>query len=47
MWKEYPKFKAQYIRTFDKIIAIRKEQNMKCTWKDGTDMFNQWQESNK
>lgn len=47
MWKEYPKFKAQYIRTFDKIIAIRKEQDMKCTWKDGTDMFNQWQESNK
>lgn len=44
MWEEYPKFKEQYIRTFDKIIKIRKEQGMNCSWVDGEDMFNQWQE---
>jgi phosphoadenosine phosphosulfate reductase len=44
MWEEYPKFKEQYIRTFDKIIKIRKEKGMSCSWKNGQEMFEQWQE---
>lgn len=43
MMKEYPKFKAQFVREFDKIIILRKEKGLKCTWKDGEDMFKQWQ----
>lgn len=38
----YPKYKAQYIRTFDKVVKNRKAKGMKCTWETGEDVMNWW-----
>lgn len=38
----YPKYKAQYIRTFDKVVKNRKAKGMKCTWETGEDLMNWW-----
>lgn len=38
----WPKYAEAYRRTFDRVIAIRKERDMRCTWSDGADMFNWW-----
>lgn len=38
----YPKYKAQYIRTFDKMVRIRKEKEQKCTWTDGQSVYDWW-----
>lgn len=42
MIKEYPKIKSQFVRTFDKVIILRKAKGLTCTWKDGEEMFKQW-----
>lgn len=39
---DYPKFKENYIRTFDRMIARRKERDMKCDWETGEDVFRWW-----
>ena len=43
MAEEYPKMKKIFVKYLDKIIVLRKAKGLKCTWKDGDDMFNQWQ----
>lgn len=40
----YPKFKAQYIRTFDKMVQIRQEQGLKCSWQNGEEVYKWWLE---
>ena len=41
-FKRWPKYKAQYIRTFDKVVKNRKAKGMKCTWETGEDLMNWW-----
>lgn len=41
-FKRWPKYKAQYIRTFDKVVKNRKAKGMKCTWETGEDVMNWW-----
>lgn len=41
-FKRWPKYKAQYIRTFDKVVKNRKAKGMKCTWETAEDLMNWW-----
>ena len=41
-FKRWPKYKAQYIRTFDKVVKNRKAKGMKCTWETAEDVMNWW-----
>lgn len=46
-WRQfarYPKYKASYIRAFDKMIEVRKEKGLKEIWKDGAACFKWWME---
>ena len=38
----YPKYKAQYIRTFDKVVKNRKAKGMKCAWETAEDLMSWW-----
>lgn len=38
----YPKFKKQYLRTFEKMIKIRKEKGLKCDWETGEEVYEWW-----
>lgn len=38
----YPKFKKQYIRTFEKMIKLRKEKGLKCDWETGEEVYEWW-----
>lgn len=40
--ENYPKFKRQYIRTFEKMIKLRKEKGLKCDWKTGEEVYEWW-----
>ena len=42
-FERYPKFKVNYIKAFDRMIATRKEQDMPVDlWRTGEDVFNRW-----
>ena len=42
-FERYPKFKVNYIKAFDRMIATRKEQDMPVDlWRTGEDVFNWW-----
>jgi len=38
----WPQFVKAYVNTFDKLVRLRKEANLKCTWADGQEMFDWW-----
>lgn len=38
----WPKFYEQYIRTFDKLVKLRKEKGMSCTWNNGEELMSWW-----
>jgi phosphoadenosine phosphosulfate reductase len=38
----YPKFKAAYIRAFEKMIQYRKDNGMECEWKTGEEVMKWW-----
>ncbi|MFA6734675.1 MAG: phosphoadenosine phosphosulfate reductase family protein [Sphaerochaetaceae bacterium] len=38
----YPKYKEQYIRSFEKMLKLRKEQGKETTWKTGKEVFDAW-----
>lgn len=38
----YPKFKNQFIKTFDRMIKKRIEKGLKTDWKDSSECFNWW-----
>lgn len=40
---EYPKYKEQYLRCFDKMIQNRKDRGLNnCGWETGEDIYNWW-----
>lgn len=41
---EYPKYKEQYLRCFDKMMQNLKDRGLyeKCNWKTGKDIYNWW-----
>lgn len=44
-FQRYPKYKEQYIRSFQKMVDRRKErgiQNVRLDWETGDDVFNWW-----
>lgn len=41
-FERYPKYKDQFIRTFDKMIKKRKSKGLKTTWKTGQEVFDWW-----
>lgn len=41
-FKRYPKFKENYIRTFDKMIKHRIERGKDTQWKNGEEVFEWW-----
>ena len=38
----YPKFREQYIRTFSKMIEIRKGKGLETKWDDGQEVYDWW-----
>lgn len=38
----WPRIAAQYVRTFDKVVAIRKAEGKTCTYQTGQEMFDWW-----
>jgi phosphoadenosine phosphosulfate reductase len=40
--ERWPQFIKAYIRTFDKLVHLRTEAGLKCTWADGQEMFDWW-----
>lgn len=42
----WPKYKAQYIRTFEKMRIVRVERGLKSEWISGQDVFNWWMQYN-
>ena len=40
--ERWPKVARAYIRTFDKLIKIRKRENKKCTFETGQELFDWW-----
>lgn len=41
-FKRWPKYRDQYIRTFDKMIAARKEAGLPTEWKTGEQVMQWW-----
>ena len=41
-FKKYPKYKANYIRAFTKMVDERRKSGLKTDWKDGKDVFSWW-----
>ena len=41
-FERWPKYRAQYIRTFDKMIAARKEAGLPTEWKTGEEVMQWW-----
>lgn len=41
-FSDYPKFKENYIRAFDRMNKKRKERGMVCNWENGEDVFRWW-----
>lgn len=38
----YPKYKEQYVRTFDKMVKKRISEGKKCSWADGQAVYDWW-----
>jgi phosphoadenosine phosphosulfate reductase len=43
----WPQFVKAYIKTFDKLIRLRREAGRKCTWNSGQELFDWWIDRNK
>lgn len=41
-FEDFPQYKDNYIKAFDKMIEHRKESGLSCEWKDGADCFEWW-----
>ena len=44
-FNRFPRYKESYIRTFDKMLVVRKEREKKCEWTSGEQVFNWWMEN--
>lgn len=40
----YPKIKAAYVRTFDRMLAERQKRGLPCDWQTGEDVMHWWME---
>ena len=40
--ERWPKYKAMYLRAFNKLIAFRKENGLPCEWKTGEEVMEWW-----
>jgi len=38
----WPQFVKAYVNTFDKLVRLRKEAGLRCTWANGQEMFDWW-----
>ena len=38
----YPKYKNNYIKSFDRMLAKRREKNLPTTWQSGVEVFRRW-----
>lgn len=38
----YPKIKAAYIRTFDRMLEERRKRGLPCDWQKGVDVYHWW-----
>lgn len=43
-FEEYPKYKAAYIKAFDRMLDERHRRGLPCEWQDRTDVFRWWME---
>lgn len=41
-FKRWPKYKANYMRAFEKVIKNRKAKGLKCTWNTAEEMMDWW-----
>ena len=39
---DFPAYKAAYIKSFDKMLQIRKQKGLKTAWENGEDVFLWW-----
>ena len=40
--ERWPQHVKAYVRTFDKLVRLRKAAGLKCTWTNGQELFNWW-----
>lgn len=40
--ERWPKIAAQYVRTFDRIVELRRSVGKRCTFENGQELFNWW-----
>ena len=40
----WPKYKTTYVKTFDRMLDVRREKGLTTQWKTGQDVFNWWME---
>lgn len=40
--EDFPKYKAAYIRAFDKMLEVRRERGLKTTWTTGEEVYRWW-----
>lgn len=41
---DFPTYKDAFIKLFDKVVVLRKQQGLKCNWSNGTELFLWWTE---
>jgi len=40
--ERWPTITRRYVRTFDKLVQLRREAGRKCTWANGQELFDWW-----
>lgn len=45
-FKKYPKFKANYIRAFDRMLLNRHKKGLETSWKNGAEVMQWWMGNN-
>jgi len=41
-FEKWPNFKKAYLRAFEKILAVRRERNLKTEWQTAKDIMDWW-----
>lgn len=41
-FKDFPTYKANYIKAFEKMIEVRKKRGLENKWKTGQEVFDWW-----
>lgn len=40
----WPKYASAYVRAFDKVVELRKNRGLVCSWRNGRELFDWWME---